>query len=77
MDLSPLLGSAPASQTPTSLTGLATPGERSQNAARAFHPDSPLFAFGLLLALATGFMAVGTSARVGNARGALTIGDPK
>ena len=77
MDLSPLMGAAPASPTPTSLTGLATPGERGQDVSKPWSPESPLFAFGLLLALTTGLMAVGTSVRVGNARGALQIGDVK
>jgi hypothetical protein len=77
MDLSPLLGSAPASQTPTSLTGLATPGERGQAAGKPWSPESPLFAFAVLLAVTTGLMAVGTSVRVGNARGSLQIGDTK
>lgn len=77
MDLSPLMGkaSAPASPVPTSLTGLSTPGERDADAGKPWHPESPLFAFGVLLALTTGLMAFGTSVRVGNARGSLSVGD--
>lgn len=77
MDLSPLMGAAPASNTPTSLDGLGTPGEQGQAAAKFYSPESPLFAFGLLLAVTTGLMAFGTSVRVGGTSASLNIGNPK
>lgn len=77
MDLSPLMGAAPASNTPTSLDGLGSPGERGQAAAKPWDPASPLFAFGLLLAVTTGLMAFGTSVRVGGTSASLNVGNTK
>lgn len=47
-----------------SLASLATPGEGAANAAKPWHPESPLFVFGVLGALTFGLMAFSTSGTV-------------
>jgi hypothetical protein len=41
-----------------------------------FHPEHPMFAFGILAALAFGLMAASTTVRVGPAKGNLHVGNP-
>jgi hypothetical protein len=62
-------GPASAAAVGTNLGGLTSPSEQWANEAKPWHPQSPLFAFGVLAALTFGFMAVsttgGASVRVG------------
>lgn len=86
MDIAPLMGpakygydaSGPAANTPTGgLDALAAPSRTGDAAGKPWNPQNPLFWFGVLTAVTFGFAAVGTSVRVGNARAAIAVGNPK
>lgn len=63
---------APASHVDTPLPSVAGPG--SVSAGPVWHPDSPLFWFGVVAAATFGLLAVSTSVRVGPVRAAVSAG---
>ncbi len=65
---------AAATSNDSQLPQVAGPGVADNTLIRPWHPDSPLFVFGLLAAATFGLMAVSTSARVGPVRAAVTVG---
>jgi hypothetical protein len=70
-----------AAPTTTEINSLVTPSDSSTNAAKPWHPDSPLFAVGILIAVAFGLAGFSTStnARIGKGKAGvdLHIGDSK
>jgi hypothetical protein len=68
-----LTDSAPSPAT-TELTAVATPRAGAATAGQPWHPDNPLFAFGLIAAVTFGLAAFSTNVRVGSARAGLSVG---
>lgn len=52
----------------------AGPGLAERNSDKPWHPDSPMFWFGTLLAVTLGFVAASTSIRVGPFKAAVSAG---
>ncbi len=68
-----LTDSAPSPAT-TELTAVATPRAGAATAAQPWHPDNPLFWFGVIAATTFGLAAFSTNVRVGNARAGVSVG---
>ena len=71
------LGNGPADNTVTELSSVSTPSAGAAKAGALLSPENPLFVFGALAALTFGFMAFGTSVRVGKTTASLNVGDTK
>jgi hypothetical protein len=68
-----LIAPGPASPIATPLTSAAGP----DHDAPPWHPDSPLFWFGLIAGAAVGLVAVSTTGRIGPVQAGVKIGDTK
>ena len=71
------LNLGPATNTPTELTSISSPGEGAAKTAALLSPENPLFVFGVLGALTFGLMAFSTSVRVGHTTASVGVGSTK